>query len=106
MLTRRATLVDTITTAALVTVSPHTGVSVNLSVTYLSPVPGGSDVEIEARVVRAGRTLATLEADVRAGGQLCARGTHTKFLQVADPLRPPPAPVLSQQTPGASHSRL
>ena len=81
---------DTVGTAALITVSdqtgesfvsglgrlgcsqqsalcPHTraralaGVSVNLAVTYLLPAPEGSDVTVEAHVVRAGKSLATIQ---------------------------------------------
>lgn len=48
-----ATLVDTVSTLALVTVSPYSGVSVNLAVTYMSPVPGSSTVTVDSRVVRA-----------------------------------------------------
>ena len=44
-------MVDTITTGALVTVCPYPSVSVNLNVSYLSPVKGDSTVEIDARVV-------------------------------------------------------
>ncbi|GIL75904.1 hypothetical protein Vretimale_5594 [Volvox reticuliferus] len=82
-----ATLVDTISTAALLTRSPHSGVSVHLAVTYLAPMPGGEEVVVDARVTRVGRQLASLEAQLRrkATGQLVATGTHTKFLQVADP---------------------
>jgi hypothetical protein len=45
-----ATLVDTVTSAALVTVSKRSGVSLSLSVDYLSPGTGGAEVEIDARV--------------------------------------------------------
>ncbi|GLC50518.1 hypothetical protein PLESTB_000388500 [Pleodorina starrii] len=154
-----ATLVDTISTAALLTTCPHSGVSVHLAVTYLAPMPGSrtspsnspetkpnsrpnpspgsgsgpgsSDsaagsgaagagqaagaaatsgrgpgtaghhqhqqqqqqdagaevVVIDARVTRVGRQLASMAVELRrkASGQLVATGTHTKFLQVADP---------------------
>lgn len=49
-----ATLVDTVGSAALVTVSQKSGVSLNISVTYLSAMPAGEDVEVDARVVRVG----------------------------------------------------
>ena len=45
-----ATLVDTVTSAALVTVSKNSGVSLSIGVDYLSPGSGGEDVEIDARV--------------------------------------------------------
>ncbi|KAG2493276.1 hypothetical protein HYH03_008413 [Edaphochlamys debaryana] len=84
-----ATLVDTVSTAALLTASPHSGVSVGLSVNYLAPMPGGPNeaVLIDAKVVKVGRQLATLAVELRrkATGQVVATGSHTKFLQVADP---------------------
>ncbi|GIL44579.1 hypothetical protein Vafri_2108 [Volvox africanus] len=82
-----ATLVDTISTAALLTRSPHSGVSVHLAVTYLAPMPGGEEVVVDARITRVGRQLASLEVQLRrkTTGQLVATGTHTKFLQVVDP---------------------
>jgi acyl-coenzyme A thioesterase PaaI-like protein len=45
-----ATLVDTVGTAALVTVSRRSGVSLNINVDYLRGMPGGGDVLVEAKV--------------------------------------------------------
>ncbi|KAJ9527155.1 hypothetical protein QJQ45_025391, partial [Haematococcus lacustris] len=87
-----ATLVDTVTTTALATVSQALGVSVNLAVTYMSPVPGGQPLEVKATVVRAGRQLATIECDIMSGGKLCARGLHTKFLHPPGTSKRAPAP--------------
>lgn len=47
-----ATLIDTVGSAALITVSTRSGVSLNISTTYLAAMPAGEDVEIDARVVR------------------------------------------------------
>lgn len=47
-----ATLIDTVGSAALVTVSKRSGVSLNISTTYLAAMPEGEEVEIDARVVR------------------------------------------------------
>lgn len=47
-----ATLIDTVGSAALITVSTRSGVSLNISTTYLSAMPAGEDVEVDARVVR------------------------------------------------------
>mmetsp|Transcript_38618 Transcript_38618/g.85934 ORF Transcript_38618/g.85934 Transcript_38618/m.85934 type:complete len:189 (+) Transcript_38618:109-675(+) len=81
-----ATLVDTVSTAALVTVSDQTGVSVNLATTYLLPVPCGVEVVVDARVVRSGKTLATIQVDIKLpDGRVAATGMHTKFLSVGDP---------------------
>lgn len=47
-----ATLVDTVGSAALVTMSLRSGVSLSISVNYISAMPGGEDAEIDARVVK------------------------------------------------------
>lgn len=45
-----ATLVDTVGTAALVTVSPKGGVSLSINVNYLSKAPLNGSVLVEAQV--------------------------------------------------------
>ena len=45
-----ATIVDTVGSAALVTQSEKSGVSLGISVDYLSPQPGGEVVDISAKV--------------------------------------------------------
>jgi len=76
-----ATLVDVISTAALVTVSDSPGVSADLSVSYLRPGPGGEDVDVDARVLKVGRALAFMEVTISdARGRVVAKGSHTKFL--------------------------
>lgn len=49
---------------------------------YLSPTPGSQDCEIDAKVVKAGRTLAFADVEIRnkKTGQVTARGTHIKFI--------------------------
>ena len=47
-----ATVVDTVGSAALVTMSLKSGVSLSISVNYISAMPGGEDAEIDARVVK------------------------------------------------------
>jgi len=46
-----ATLVDVVGSAALVTVSERSGVSLNISVDYLRPGQAGEDVLVDAKVV-------------------------------------------------------
>lgn len=50
--------------------------------TYLSPTPGHQDCEIEAKVVKAGRTLVFADVEIRnkKTGKVTARGTHIKFI--------------------------
>jgi acyl-coenzyme A thioesterase PaaI-like protein len=47
-----ATIVDTVGSAALVTMSLKSGVSLSISVNYISAMPGGEDAEVDARVVK------------------------------------------------------
>lgn len=77
-----ATLVDDVSSGAVVSVSPHGGVSVSMSMTYLSPTPGHQDCVIDAKVVKAGRTLAFADVEIKnkRTGKVTARGTHIKFI--------------------------
>mmetsp|Transcript_6413 Transcript_6413/g.15984 ORF Transcript_6413/g.15984 Transcript_6413/m.15984 type:complete len:164 (-) Transcript_6413:956-1447(-) len=90
-----ATLVDVVSTAALVTVSAAPGVSVDLGVSFMSPGPSGQEVEVDAEVLRVGKSLAFLEVTIRTvnGGRLVAKGTHTKFLPGLG-YPPPPTSML------------
>ena len=76
-----ATLVDVVSTAALVTQSDHPGVSVNIDVAYMSPGPAGEEVQVDATVVKVGANLAFMEVLITsADGKVVARGSHTKYL--------------------------
>ena len=77
-----ATLVDHVSSGAVVSVSPHGGVSVHMEMNYFSPTPGGQDCEVDSRVTKAGRTLAFAEVKIRnkSSGKVTARGTHIKFI--------------------------
>ena len=50
LLCKAATLVDVVGSAALVTVSERSGVSLNISVDYLRPGNAGEDVLVDAKV--------------------------------------------------------
>lgn len=45
-------------------------------------MPGGEDVEIDAQVVKSGRSVATITVSLRrqSTGTLVAQGTHVKFI--------------------------
>ena len=77
-----ATLVDVVGSAAIMTVSEHSGVSLQISVDYLSELPGGEECEATAVVSHLGKSTATANVDltVKKTGRLAARGTHVKFL--------------------------
>jgi acyl-coenzyme A thioesterase 13 len=77
-----ATLVDVLSTAALVTVSDSSGISLDLNVSYMTAAKDGDSVAIDARVLKVGKSTALLEAELRSvqTGALVAKGRHTKFL--------------------------
>lgn len=80
-----ATLFDFCTTLPLLLVAKpgfwmYMGVSRTLNVTYLRPVPIGTEVEIEAEILQVGRRLATLKGIIRRkdDGAVCAIADHGK----------------------------
>lgn len=80
-----ATLVDLLTTSILMGMSRPGrfalgGVSRNLKVTYLRPVPQGTEIRLVCTLVHAGKRLALLKGDIyRADtGDLCIAGEHEK----------------------------
>eukprot|EP00933_Yihiella_yeosuensis_P024238 TRINITY_DN18779_c0_g1_i1.p1 TRINITY_DN18779_c0_g1~~TRINITY_DN18779_c0_g1_i1.p1 ORF type:complete len:153 (-),score=29.84 TRINITY_DN18779_c0_g1_i1:92-550(-) len=76
-----ATLVDIISTAALLTLSDRPGVSVDLNVSYVTAAPVGEEVEIVGKVLKAGKSVAMTTVDIVLvkSGKLVASGRHTKF---------------------------
>ncbi|BDA41735.1 probable acyl-coenzyme A thioesterase 13 [Coccomyxa sp. Obi] len=81
-----ATLVDVVGSAALVTQSERSGVSLHMSVEYLRPALSGDDVFIDAQVVKVGGLIATINVDLTSmnTGALIAQGKHIKFLSSKD----------------------
>lgn len=80
-----ATLVDSISTIALMThdiEKAAPGVSLDLSVQYLSAIPEGSTVIVQAETVRKGRSVAFLAVNLhdKETKKLLARGSHVKFV--------------------------
>lgn len=77
-----STLIDCVSTYALMTHNNQAGVSVDLHVTFMKPAVPGDLVTIDARTVRSGRILAFLAVDVtkNEGKDVIAHGQHTKFV--------------------------
>lgn len=78
-----STLIDCISTYAVMTQGNNVpGVSVDLHVTFMKPGLPGDLVMVDARTIRAGRTLAFLAVDVTKndGKDIIAHGRHTKFI--------------------------
>jgi len=82
-----STLVDTLTTCALMTHDNEAGlvqagVSVDLHITFLKGAKENDELVIDARTIKCGRTLAFLECEIRnkKNNTLLVRGSHTKFV--------------------------
>ncbi|KAA8650624.1 hypothetical protein EYZ11_002753 [Aspergillus tanneri] len=80
-----ATLIDNLSTTILMGVSKPGyfsigGVSRNLRVTYLRPVPLDTEARLVCEVVQVGRRLAFLKAEISRvdNGDLCIVGEHEK----------------------------
>lgn len=82
-----ATLFDVVTSGALVSVAPHGGVSVHMSINYFCPTPGGDVCEVDAKVTKVGRALAFSEVVIKnkTTGQITAKGTDIKFVPAMQP---------------------
>ncbi|XP_047317044.1 acyl-coenzyme A thioesterase 13-like [Impatiens glandulifera] len=80
-----ATLVDLVGSAVIYTVGKsYTGVSVELSVSYLDSAYVGEEIEIEAKALRVGKAIAvvTVEFRKKQSGKIIAQGRLNNFLAV------------------------
>ncbi|KAJ1897387.1 hypothetical protein LPJ66_003404 [Kickxella alabastrina] len=59
---------------------PTTGVSTDLSVSFLAASGEGSTVVFDAQVLKMGRTLAYTRVDIFSNDKMIATGSHTKFV--------------------------
>ncbi|KAJ5881669.1 uncharacterized protein N7529_000341 [Penicillium soppii] len=80
-----ATLIDVLSTTILLGLSEPGrfalgGVSRNLKVTYLRPVPTDTEVRLVCEVVHVGKRLALLRAEIQRAesGDVCVVGEHEK----------------------------
>ncbi|OQR67125.1 acyl-coenzyme A thioesterase 13-like [Tropilaelaps mercedesae] len=76
-----ATLVDSVSTFALLTQRNVRSASIDLSVSFIGPANEGDIITIDASTVKIGQRLAYLAVDIRKGDELIVTGKHTKFLQ-------------------------
>ncbi|KAL1071119.1 hypothetical protein V6Z11_D11G068200 [Gossypium hirsutum] len=80
-----ASLVDLVGSAVIYSYGGSTsGVSVEISITYLDAAYVGEEIEIEAKALRVGKTVAvvTVEFRKKKTGKIIAQGRHTKYLTV------------------------
>ncbi|KAL8166277.1 hypothetical protein V2J09_007776 [Rumex salicifolius] len=81
-----AALVDLLGSAVIYTSGvPTTGVSVEINVSYLDSALIDEEIEIEAKNLRVGRTVAVVSVDIKnkATGKMIAQGRHTKYIAVS-----------------------
>ncbi|WJX40996.1 hypothetical protein P8452_28416 [Trifolium repens] len=80
------TLVDLVGAAAIPAAGfpLETGVSVKINVTCLDAAYINEEIEIDARVLRVGKTIAAVSVEFRKKrtGQIFAQGRHTKYLPI------------------------
>ncbi|GMI67153.1 hypothetical protein like AT1G04290 [Hibiscus trionum] len=80
-----ASLVDLVGSAVVYTYgASSSGVSVEISITYLDSAYVGEEIEIEAKALRVGKTVAVITVEFRKKktGKIIAQGRHTKYLAV------------------------
>ena len=72
-----------VTTAALVSVSDYSGVTLELSASYLNAARDGDVVDVDARVLKHGGAVAVLACTLtaRGTGRTVAEGRHTKCVR-------------------------
>ncbi|XP_023019556.2 acyl-coenzyme A thioesterase 13 isoform X1 [Leptinotarsa decemlineata] len=79
-----ATLVDSISSWALHSHrnGPNISVSVEMNMTYVKGAKEGEEIQIDAKTLKVGKTLAFLEVFIKnkSSGELLVRGSHTKYL--------------------------
>ena len=79
-----ATAIDSVSSVGLMTAGEDVpiGVSINLNVTYLSPVQEGDHIVVDSRLKKLGHNVAFLEVDVlnESTGKVAATGMHAKFI--------------------------
>ncbi|CAM0883938.1 unnamed protein product [Alopecurus aequalis] len=78
-----ASLVDLVGSAAIFAGgSPTTGVSLDITISYLNAARANEEIKIEAKVLGIGDTTGCVTVEVRrkATGEVLAHGRHTKYL--------------------------
>jgi len=79
-----ATIVDHVTSLALVTAEgePNPGVSVSMDLQYLKAAKLDEEILIEAITKRVGRKLAFTQCEIRnTKGDILVMGSHTKYVE-------------------------
>ncbi|XP_073839623.1 acyl-coenzyme A thioesterase 13-like [Musca autumnalis] len=77
-----ATMIDNVTTYALMSTDAHPGVSVDLHVSYLKSAKEGEEIIVDANTLRVGKRLAYIECILKkkSDGSIVAKGGQTKYI--------------------------
>uniref|UniRef100_A0A453C0J5 Acyl-coenzyme A thioesterase 13 n=2 Tax=Aegilops tauschii subsp. strangulata TaxID=200361 RepID=A0A453C0J5_AEGTS len=84
-----ATLADQLGSAVFFSSGVGTsGVSLEISVSYVDTAAVGEEIEVEAKLLRAGKSVGVVSVDFRKkrSGKLMAQARHTKYLAVSSRL--------------------
>ncbi|WVZ85734.1 hypothetical protein U9M48_032623 [Paspalum notatum var. saurae] len=84
-----ATLADQLGSAVFFCSGLRTsGVSLEISVSFVDAAAIGEEIEVEGRLLRAGKSVGVVSVDFRKKktGKLIAQGRHTKYLAVSSKL--------------------
>ncbi|KAK1301066.1 hypothetical protein QJS10_CPB13g00671 [Acorus calamus] len=83
-----ASLVDVIGSAAIYAAGYRTsGVSLEISISYLDAAYVGEEIEIEAKVLRVGKAIGVVSVELRKkSGKIIAHARHVKYLAVSSKL--------------------
>jgi uncharacterized protein (TIGR00369 family) len=77
-----STMIDVITTVALLRLTPNRTVSISLDTQFLSPIKPGEEVEIDTEICRMGRTMSFTECRIytlaNKERKLACKGQHIK----------------------------
>ncbi|KXJ13205.1 acyl-coenzyme A thioesterase 13 [Exaiptasia diaphana] len=75
-----ASLIDIVTTMAIIGATGKPGVSTDIGVSYLSAAKVGQEIMVDAKCTKIGKSLVFTTADITlADGSPVAQGKHTKY---------------------------
>ncbi|XP_061386883.1 acyl-coenzyme A thioesterase 13-like [Musca vetustissima] len=77
-----ATIVDHVTSYALMSADSHPGTSVDLRVSYMSPAKENDDVIVDAKTLKVGKSMAFIDCVLKrkSDGSIIAQGGQTKYV--------------------------
>ncbi|XP_065360573.1 acyl-coenzyme A thioesterase 13-like [Calliphora vicina] len=79
-----ATIIDNVTTYALMSADSHPGVTVDLYVSYLKSAKEGEEIIVDANTVKVGKKIAFIDCVLKkkSDGSIIVKGGQTKFVDL------------------------